>query len=391
MEKTKKIAVIAVFALMIFGLAIAHWLLPDAQYSDTERRALEQKPDLSSKAVFDGSYASEMETYLLEQFPLRDSFRGVKTVVNTHLWNLRDTNGYYYADGHWMELDETLDEKQVSFAVNKFNTILENHPQIANAYYAIVPDKNYFLAEENGYFAMDYDKLYALMENMNAQGIDLRAALSIDDYYRTDSHWRQERLQSVVQTLCEAMDVSAMPLDACEKITLEDFAGVYADHTAYPFISEELCYLEHASMQGMTVQKLDSIKIKWIEMPMYDTAAYQGVDPYDVYLSGAQPLIRIENPNAENDKHLILFRDSFGSSLAPLLSASYAKVTLVDLRYFASIFLDAYLDTENGKFVMADQINAVTAELDRLVDFENADVLFLFSTTLLNSAGGVLK
>ncbi|MBQ7871482.1 MAG: hypothetical protein IJ357_05025, partial [Oscillospiraceae bacterium] len=65
-------------------------------------------------------------------------------------------------------------------------------------------------------------------------------------------------------------------------------------------------------------------------------------------------------------RHLILFRDSFGSSLAPLLLDSYGKITLVDLRYVSSALLDG------------------------LVDFTDADVLFLYSTTLLNS-GSILK
>ena len=42
-------------------------------------------------------------------------------------------------------------------------------------------------------------------------------------------------------------------------------------------------------------------------------------DKYDIYLSGATPLITIENPNAHTKKELLLFRDSFGSSIAPLL------------------------------------------------------------------------
>ena len=45
---------------------------------------------------------------------------------------------------------------------------------------------------------------------------------------------------------------------------------------------------------------------------------------------------------------------------------SYAKITLLDLRYISSALIDDY------------------------VSFENSDVLFLYSTMLLNSAG-ILK
>ena len=86
------------------------------------------------------------------------------------------------------------------------------------------------------------------------------------------------------------------------------------------------------------------------------------MDGYDTFLSGAQALLTVENPLAGTDRRLILFRDSFGSSLAPLLLDSYREITLVDLRYLSSSLLGDY------------------------VDFDGADVLFLYSTSILNSA-----
>ena len=82
-----------------------------------------------------------------------------------------------------------------------------------------------------------------------------------------------------------------------------------------------------------------------------------------MFLSGASPLIVIENPNAETDKELVVFRDSFGSSMAPLLVSDYRKVTLVDTRYIAPRLI--------GNFV----------------SFDGADVLFLYSMLVLNQSG----
>ena len=85
-------------------------------------------------------------------------------------------------------------------------------------------------------------------------------------------------------------------------------------------------------------------------------------DLYDVFLSGSRSLLTIENPHAATDRELILFRDSFGSALAPLLVQGYAKVTLVDIRYI--------------------QIDV----LDRFLEFGGQDVLLLYSTSVLNNS-----
>ena len=68
--------------------------------------------------------------------------------------------------------------------------------------------------------------------------------------------------------------------------------------------------------------------------------------------------------DAENKKELVIFRDSFGSSLAPLLAGSYSKITLVDIRY---------LNSES---------------IGRFIEFsENCDVLFMYNTGTLNTTG----
>ena len=94
---------------------------------------------------------------------------------------------------------------------------------------------------------------------------------------------------------------------------------------------------------------------------MYDLEELWGRDPYDLYLSGAAALQVIENPAETSGRELVLFRDSFGSSMAPLLVPGYSKITLVDLRYFSSTLLEQFVPA-NGQ-----------------------DVLFLYSPGIMNS------
>ena len=84
-----------------------------------------------------------------------------------------------------------------------------------------------------------------------------------------------------------------------------------------------------------------------------------------MFAGGSDALVTIENPDADTERELILFRDSFGSSIAPLFMAGYSKVTLVDIRYIQSSML--------GQFI----------------EFDDQDVLFLYSTLLLNNSMGM--
>ena len=78
--------------------------------------------------------------------------------------------------------------------------------------------------------------------------------------------------------------------------------------------------------------------------------------------SGNQSVVTVRNEKNTSGKRLIIFRDSFGSSIAPLFLEAYTEIVLVDLRYIPSAYL--------GEFV----------------DFKGADVLFLYSTLLLNNS-----
>ena len=84
-----------------------------------------------------------------------------------------------------------------------------------------------------------------------------------------------------------------------------------------------------------------------------------------MYLSGARSLLTIDNPNGQAGKELIVFRDSFGSSMVPLLIQDYSRVTLIDTRYVSSEML--------GQFI----------------DFHGQDVLFLYSSLILNSSSAI--
>ena len=110
-------------------------------------------------------------------------------------------------------------------------------------------------------------------------------------------------------------------------------------------------------MASENVSKTVSLKDYIIDM---QSAAVKGSAQYEVVLENNTDFI-IKRRTATTDRELVIFRDSFGSSIAPLLAQGYAKVTVVDIRYMAPALA--------GRFVDLSQVD---------------DVLFLYSTGVLN-------
>ena len=80
-------------------------------------------------------------------------------------------------------------------------------------------------------------------------------------------------------------------------------------------------------------EKISVTHLEYGQKSMYDTEKLTSLDSYDVFLSGPSSYIEIENKSVIDGSTLILFRDSFGSSIAPLLTPYYNKIIVVDLRY----------------------------------------------------------
>ena len=342
-------------------LALAAWVLPAQDLSVSERRPLAQMPELEAEALLNGAFMSDFEAYSLDQFPLRDTFRRFKSLFHYNILHQRDNNGIYIADGMAVKQEYPLNTDSIDHAASRFQNIYDRYLQQSDVYFAIVPDKGYYLAEGSGHLSLNCHQMTQLLQQKLpwAQFVDLTDTLSAEDYYHTDTHWRQEHLLEAASKLCSAMGIQPPNPEDYEQVPLEQpFYGVYYGQAALPMDPETIYLMESDSLKDCTVYDFETGKTGEI----YDRTKLTSKDLYDVYLSGAKSLLAIENPNAETDRELIIFRDSFGSAISPLLVNGYAKVTLVDIRYIQSSMLPMYLD------------------------FHGQDVLFLYSTLVLNNS-----
>ena len=342
------------------------WFGPVKEISESERRPLDQMPEISVETILNGKFMGKFESFTLDQFPLRDTFRQIKSLFHYYVLNQADNNDIYVTDGYAAKLEYPLNQNSVDYALEKFQFVYDKYLKDTGStvFMTVVPDKGYYMAEENGYLAMDYSAMFeAFDEGMPyATFVDLTDTLTGESYYRTDTHWRQEHLLGAADKLCQAMGVRPFEAESFTKTPVErPFYGVYYGQAALPMKPETLYVMENEILSQCKVYDLETNAY----LDVYNMDMLQSKDLYDVFLSGAKSLLTIENPNASTDRELIIFRDSFGSSIAPLLVRDYAKVTLVDIRYLSSQLLD------------------------RFMEFHGQDVLFLYSTLVLNNSNTI--
>lgn len=344
---------------LVLGLSAACILHTPQAMSASERRPLAQMPAATIGAITSGAFMTDFEKYTLDQFPARDTWREAKAIVSEEVYRQQDNHGLYMHDGKIADMDYPLNTTSIERALGVFNAVYTTYLQDSRCavYTAVIPDKNAFLASQSGHLSYNYDALYAQMQGGMAYAsyIDIAPLLSADNYYATDSHWKQETLVPVAAALCEAMGASIS--DAYDTVTLDTpFYGVYAGQYALNDAVDTLRYLTNDTIAAMTVYNAETQS----NIPLYDTAAAQGDDAYDLFVGGPLSLVTIRNPRATTEKELIVFRDSFGSSIAPLIAQGYARVTLVDIRYIPHAALANHLN------------------------FDEQDVLFLYNTAVLN-------
>ena len=361
MMKNKFTTFIFMGFLLIFS--ILNIVLPPTEISLSERRRLHLFSDLEIRELLTGDFLEDFDQAALDQFFLREQFRRLKAIIDGKLFHKTDNNDIIVIGDSAYKLDYPLNTESVTRFTELLHTITALYAQDNPVYFAMIPDKNYYVDPGPDFLTMDYEKLEQLLAEQleDITIIDLTDTLSLDDYYHTDPHWKQENLDMVVARLQEAMGMETdFSQIAYKAEQYAPFYGAYYGQSALNLAADTLTYRISEVMKDVIVTNFEYRGDPDKAPGVYETDKLDSMDSYDVFLSGSTPLIILENPNSTTDKELVIFRDSFASSLTPLLIEEYQKITLIDIRYVSHEIIGDY------------------------VDFGDSEILFLYSTLIIN-------
>lgn len=333
-----------VFLGMFFSVAIFNFLKPQKGFSESENRFLASAPEFSWESLLNGTFTKEAEEFITDQFLFRDQFIGIKT-ESEHLIGKQDTNGVYFAkDGYLIEkhdsstIEKTLLERNIQRLAEFMNTtsdlLGEEHVSVM-----LVPTASAILTDKLPAFATQFDQDemldYIKAEMINGKFVDIRTALKEHNreeiYYKTDHHWTTIGAFYAYEAWCQQMGIEYHTQEEYViQMVSDNFYGTI--YTKARLIGTKPDKIYRFTPKFENAYAVDYNLGERTENSLYAESYLSKRDQYSYFLSGNNPLVKIQSSN-QNGKKLLLIKDSFAHSLAPFAANDFEEVHMVDLRY----------------------------------------------------------
>ena len=343
MTKASQRITAIIFCVFLAGFGLLHIILPDRTFSPVENRNLSQAPEFSWAALVNGSYTADLEKYLEDQFPLRDSWMGLKTRYE-YLLNKREFHGVYLCGDALINKVENAGRAEQNAGYLRTLTELTDIP----VYVGLIPTAAEVWKQKLPAGAESFDQA-AYLEQVRANipgaaWVDISGALAAHGdeavFYRTDHHWTSLGAYYGYAALMEAMGEDPAPLGAGVTVS-DNFYGTLYSTSGVHWLEPDTIQ-RYVSGESVAVEDFE----KGETHGLYVDSFLGEKDKYASFLGGNAPLYIVRNPDAAADRKLLVVRDSYSDSLAPFLSRSFSEIHLLDLRYYRTSV--AQYAQENG-------------------------------------------
>ena len=349
-----------IFIAAVLGLAVWHFLAPDRAYSAGEKRALEQRPELSFRSLATGRFMERAEDYLADQFPLREQAMSLKTGTQLLLGKKESHGVYYCQDDRLMESFPGMDEENYAETMASLKAFSARY-EGPEFYFLMVPNAVWRFpsllpegaaTEDQNLFLDRFFK--DISESMTP--VDVRPEFSTfrpsgDLYYRTDHHWTTDGAylaakrvyrEIAARDTVESEEGSAwnykLPVlgefpDFSRRILKNDFAGSLVSESGFPVRTADwisVYFPDEAHKVLYTVNYGDG---EGVSASCYDTSKLNTDNPYEVFFGGNHPVIEIETSLAST-RSILIVKDSYANAFIPFLIPEYRHLTVVDPRYY---------------------------------------------------------
>lgn len=343
MNKLQSWNIITLFCILIFGFTLATMIKPDTEYSETENRTLAQMPDASVETVFNGTFESDYETYLTDQFVARDGWIGMKTAVERMMLRRESKDIYFAKDDYLIEkhtgsFTSELAERNIQTLAG-FVSQYEEQFGKEHMSVMLIPNAVEILSDKLPPYAELHSEAEYLLQVRQAlpENIWFEAGTVLQEhdkeelYYRTDHHWTTLAAFYVYQAWAKEQGFE-VPVE--EDYTIEtattEFAGTIQSKLGIDTQMDTIQLYHPVEDIFYEVRKNDAEEP---EYSMYDYNALNTKSKYDIFFGGNYAKTAIRTRQA-NGRKLLVIKDSYAHCFVPFLIRDYEEITMLDIRYY---------------------------------------------------------
>lgn len=352
-EKNLKKITAIIFIMLVFGFSLWNLFLPQKAFSETENRKLSLFPSWNEKQIKNGRWMQEFEQYASDQFLFRDEFMRVKTKTDLALGKKDNGKVYFGKDGYLISMD-TLDERQKAANVvlltsflNKLNQREWNGTELHTSillvptagtverdclpHYANVPNEEQALRNieaqvKSGGSDPIFIHLMKVFSPINKEEKDSQM------YYRTDHHWTTYGAYEAYRVWAEKNNLQPFEKKAFRiRLVTENFYGTNQAKAVGAEVAPDEIF--SWSLKGEPKYRVEIKGENEVRNSLYDETFLSQKDKYAYFLGGNFGEMHIHTP-LNNDKNLLIIKDSYANCFVPFLVGHFENIVVIDPRYF---------------------------------------------------------
>ena len=329
------------FGIFILAVLIINFIVPDKGFSQKENRVLASRPAISVSQLTSGKFADGYETYVNDQFFLRDWWITLRAASQRILGNTKENGVFLGKNGYLMEDFTAPSQERLNRTVNAMADFAARHSELPQ-YALIAPNAVNILSDKLPALAAATDQnpyldaTASALEKAGVTFVDVRDTLSQHKedniYYHTDHHWTTQGAYFAYLQLAKVLGINSSSISYDKLPVSKSFQGTLSAKSGFRASQKEEMdvFLPRDEVPSSVVNYVDEQKKT---ASFYDTSQLETRDKYAMFFGGNHSKVVITTPTEEN-RTLLIIKDSYANSLVPFLAPFYRKIVLVDPRYF---------------------------------------------------------
>ena len=333
----------AIFMTVWIVIIVVNFIWPKQTFSQEENRMLATIPRFSFESFVNGDYLNGVNDYINDHFAFRNIYLKLNSWWEVSVMGKKENNGVYIGkDGYLFEKFKYGEEEKekVKNNVSAISNFAETMQEInIPTYFVLVPNSIYINSDklpENVEAPNQEEIINTVYSNVkNAKNITVTSALKEENkikplYFKTDHHMNSDGAYVVYREFCNTANIQPVQIKDFNKITVtNDFLGTF-DSKAQLInqTPDEIFVYENEINTNIK----EAIYDKETTKSIFNDEFLTGKDKYSYFLNGNNSRAIIKT-KVDNNKKLLVIKDSYAHIMSQFLCENYSEVHFLDPRY----------------------------------------------------------